>query len=758
MTKILRYISFILLTVGLSTPAAAKKSTLDLKGHPSVGLNALDYKLQKPLGNDTFPTEAKGISKHFFIGAGIGIGSQTETVSLPRPGMNFTGRVGTWFTPVFGARVVAKAGVTSLHTSEQTYTWFGGFQADLLVDMTTLLRGYNPNRKFGLISTLGVEGGALRYYGTLGKQFGAGASLQARYNIGNSLYLFAEPRIAVLAGTRFGGFEHHPYRMKINPTVSVGLGYRIITGEERRLEASDFNQTKDDNLYFGAGIGGWTGLHYATRIHFGGSAYAGKMFSSTSGLQFTAALGHKGGNHVTERERVFTIGTLDYVLNIDNATSGYHPNRVFNLLANIGGGAGFVLVHNGSRDVTPVFSAGLTGLFRISPNWALTIHPQVYLSTTKFFENLNIRRPMLATVDLGLRYSIGDFSNRFPDSYETLANSNRWFFTAGAGIAHRTRFDYGLGTDIFIGIGKRFTPVSSYRIMAAGSAFPRRPVATNFTFHFDYLSSLTNAMCGYDPTRFFELQFVLGMFTGAAEYDGPLNFTIGGKTGLQGNFRINESLDLYVEPLLLAAIQPQEYQRNLVPELRLNAGIRYRLGNPSYPRGHISETPYGDKRNFAGFAVGPSAYFSASNRSAIHMCAALDFYAGRWFSMVSGARLVYSDDFNGNNIDETTYVGALRADYLINISSLMDRRSERRFHVIGAIGAGIAFNKNGRNRVVPEAYAGFQFRYNLPWNIDVHAEAAMEAWQRAILPDFVQSNTHSAVFCPRLLFGASYRF
>ncbi|MDE7336335.1 MAG: hypothetical protein K2N10_08545, partial [Muribaculaceae bacterium] len=92
MNKILRSIYLVMLIAGLSTPAAAKKSTLNLKGHASTGLNALDYKLQKPLGNDTFPAGQDGFDQNFFIGGGLGLSTQTVPFGNMHPGMLIEGQ------------------------------------------------------------------------------------------------------------------------------------------------------------------------------------------------------------------------------------------------------------------------------------------------------------------------------------------------------------------------------------------------------------------------------------------------------------------------------------------------------------------------------------------------------------------------------------------------------------------------------------------------------------------------------------------
>ncbi|MDE6222443.1 MAG: hypothetical protein K2M49_01965 [Muribaculaceae bacterium] len=763
MNKIFRYISFLLLIVGVSTTASArsKRSTFNTYGRESSGMNGFDYKLQKPLGNDTFPSDEKGFWKHAYIGAGVGVSALGNTLSyIPKPGFRFNGQVGGWFTPVHGLRILGKGGILSVHKGTER-SWFGGGQVDYMLNLSYLLRGYNPYRKFELIGTVGLEADVLRFNGAWGKEYGIGSSLQMRFNVAPSLFLFIEPRIAVQTGTRYDG-THDQYRIKADGSLSVGLGYRVLTGKYRSFGATDFDQKDDDNLYFGVSAGTWfsprdiNGFSDLTTVNPIGSFYAGKMFSSTSGLQLTAAGGTKKGNHRFFRS-YFAFGTLDYVLNLDNAFGGYRPNQVFNLLVNIGVGGG-ISRRNLINQFSPVFSAGLTGQFRVSPNWAITLHPQVYAAKTEFFNRLASKRPAVVSVDLGLRYTIGDFTRRYPESEEAYAEGKHWFITAGAGIGKRFRKDFGLGSDVFVGFGKRFTPVSSWRAMLSGAVYPKSPCAIDFTAGLDYLSSITTAMCGYDPDRLFELQMVAGVFGGLANYDGPTIKTFGGKLGLHGNFRINEHLDLYIEPqVLLSRLPIEQRQHGWIPTARVNLGLRYRLGTPDGQRGHMSETLYGNNPYFVSLSAGPAIHTGATYKDNMNICGAFDIQAGRWFSMVSGARISVSNDWAKLFDNETTYLGSLHADYLLNATSLLDRRSSRKFHIIGAAGVGLAYGRNGHKPYSFAGYGGVQFRYNLPMNIDVHIEPGALLIKSSVLPKTHDFN-HSAVISARMMVGASYRF
>ncbi|MDE7335780.1 MAG: hypothetical protein K2N10_05675, partial [Muribaculaceae bacterium] len=400
---------------------------------------------------------------------------------------------------------------------------------------------------------------------------------QMRFNCAKAFYIYSEPRGAILEGTRYGGAKVDPYHMKAEPSLSVGLGYRILTGSARHDGSVDYKPIKDDNIFFGAGVGAWAALRDILHPNIDGHAYFGKMLSTASGLQITGAGGARPYKGST---RHYVFGTLDYVLDFDNALTGYRPDRVVNIQGNFGVGGACVLRDDHTTTIAPAFSAGLTALFKVAPNWAITIHPQAYVSSRKFFNELNSMRPVITSLDLGLRYTIGDFSRNYPDSYEDLADEGkRWFVTAGVGASKRFRYDQGVGGDVFIGFGRQITPVSSYRVAVTGVYYPQKPSAFDATIGIDYLASISTAMKGYDPTRLFDLQLLAGVQVGAANIDHSTEVTAGVKAGLQGNFRLNDRLDLFITPHVLASRLPVQGKSGaFVPELRCNVGVAYRLG------------------------------------------------------------------------------------------------------------------------------------------------------------------------------------
>lgn len=746
-------IATLLLAAGVSVAALAKNN-VNIYPEETIGFNALDHVLQKPLGNDTFPA-AQGLSQHFFVGVGGGIeciGDEFTGMGI-KPGYRLSGELGYWFTPVHGLRLGADAGLHSVHKGVNR-VWFGGLRAEYLVNFTTLLRGYDAQRKFELIGSVGFVGERVRQNGQwLGKAYGTTAAMQCRFNVQQSLYLYVEPRLTMLTGKRYD----MPYdwrRTKVDLSLNVGLGYRILTGAERRMGSISMQEVDDDNLYFGCGVG----MADMTRSRFPksffenhspfGTAYVGKMLSTTSGIEASMDFGRIQAQDYSGRH-FFATGTLSYVVNLNNAFGGYRPDQRFELLLN----AGPSIAYTQGRKFGGA-SGGLTAVYKLSDNWGIFLRPQAGLYTREFAHMLGRRQSFLVSATMGLRYTIGDFSRVHRQSYEEYDSASKWFIQGSVGTTWRMRQQNGMGEMVAAAFGKRFTPVSSWRVGVEGSLYPRHPHIYAGVLTVDYLTSVSTAMAGYDPDRVFDLQGVVGVYAGVANYDGPVTSTYGLRGGLQGNFRVSSKVDLFVEPLFLASRVPAKHSgHSWVPELRVYAGVKYRFGAGT----HSSEykAAVDGKRNFVGVAAGPSIFSGSFKRDNYHITPTLDVMLGHWFSSVSGARLTYANDWihrRGNKY----HISSVHADYMLNITSIIDRQSERRLHLIGAVGVGAGFCKDSSSDCGLMTYGGLQLRYNLPGGLDIHLEPGMEFWANRIIPYATSSHRFGAT--GRVTGGFSLRF
>ncbi|MDE6125885.1 MAG: hypothetical protein K2G30_02920, partial [Muribaculaceae bacterium] len=399
--------------------------------------------------------------------------------------------------------------------------------------------------------------------------------------------------------------------------------------------------------------------------------------------------------------------------------------------------------------------------FRLSPNWSLFIEPQVQLFTSAFSRDVANRwgGPMpMASVMAGINYTIGDFARRFPQSYEEYDRSKHYFLDFSGGFARRFRGDYGDGMALAAGFGKRFTPVSSWRVTAEGEAFRRSPGYVSLVLGADYICSISTSMAGFNDRRVFDVSGVLGVFGGAANYEDPLKPVFGGKVGLIGSFRLSDALSLNIEPQVLALHTTGAGTSGWTPEFRLMLGLGYRLGRgASFAKDALDASPLEGRRNFVSLTAGPAVSSSTVLMGSRVINGAFGAAVGRWFSPVSGLRLGIDYDYMPNSdVAAKLNIGTVHADYLLNVTSLITRDAARRFHIIGLVGGGFAFSDAANSSVGLMGEAGLQFRYNLPGNIDLHIEPVAGVWMHRVMPGLVAHKR--MVGLGRVMCGASYRF
>ncbi|MDE7438308.1 MAG: hypothetical protein K2M93_07465 [Muribaculaceae bacterium] len=564
-----RYAIALSLIVAFGSVASAKTNSSNVNGRESSGFNALDHVLQKPLGNPSFPEKEKGFGKHIYFGFNAG-GSyiNNNLFGSWRPAYTFGAHVGGWFTPVHGLRLTGNYGRASFHGGNGT---FGTVRADYMMNLSSLLYGYDPNRKFELLTGTGLMYQHTVLNGSHGNDLGLAASLQMRFNLNKSFYLFVEPEMAVLGGTGFRA-ESPLTHMHTELALNVGLGYRILTGRQRKAGSTRFVQSPDDNMFYGLSAGLFTFNNPDASMSPTASLFIGKMFSSTSGLQLTGRYGHIHNAEYSSHKN-FGVASLDYVLNLNNAFAGYRPNTLFQVALNVGPA---MAMDQNTHSFYGGFHAGLTGTFRLSPNWGIFVSPNIYAFSNRVTEKIGVgKRPMVA-IDLGVRYTVGDFTRRFKNhSFDPSESVPRWFVNVGGGAGMRFRFGTHTVYDAFVGVGRRFSPISSWRVNFEYGGMNDYDY-TRFTGGIDYLTSITTAMYGYKEDRLFDLQAVAGIFGGATKLDSDMKGTFGIKAGFQANFRINRNFGVYLEPQMLAVYGPytNEYM-HWAPDARVNVGLKY---------------------------------------------------------------------------------------------------------------------------------------------------------------------------------------
>ncbi len=558
----------------LGAPRMAARTTYQINDTARIGLNAVDYVLQRPLGSPTFSN--KHFLDHLFVTGGLGAGT---VASDSRTGAMIELSLGDWATPVHGWRLSANAGVLPVRKG-YSYPSYGGLSLDYLMNLSTLLRGENPNRKVELIGALGVEWQHVRYRGLWGNEWGVRGSLQARFNAGRTCFFYIEPRLGLMAGTRYTGVVDNFRRFRPYAGITVGMGYRLLTGTTRNTGNETFFNVDDNHLFFGVG-GGATSLIRGVNsntISPIGKAYMGKMFSASAGLRVKVEASRLDFSQRADDHRYMANGALDFVWDLASTFGGYRPNDPFGLKINLGVAAAYV--HGGDAKLHFGPEASLTASVRLSRNWSIFVEPQVQLYSRSFNSDALGRvhhyNP-IGSITAGLHYTFGNYSHDFANDYTAFAASRKRFVSFMGGPTFRLRGDRKAGPHFAVSYGQRFTPISSWRISGFGEYFNTTPRFATLGVSADYMFSISTAMAGFNPDRVFDLSGLLGIGGGIAGNSIAVRPMYEGKVGLHGAFRLTEAFDIFLEPQLVALHTATINSLGWNAGPRLNIGVTYRL-------------------------------------------------------------------------------------------------------------------------------------------------------------------------------------
>lgn len=722
--------------------------------------NALDYVLQKPAANELF--SPKKLGDHMFItgeGGATWMHSPRQFIGHPESGVRAGIAVGDWFTPVHGWKIGINTGRHKNSVSGAYY--FGGISVDYLMNLSALAGKYDPYRKFEFIGVAGVEYQMLFRHGSKWGAAGAHIGLQARYNVTPSTFVYVEPRFGIYSDGVDGVRTWQRYDWEAS--VMVGFGYRL-SGARPRWTATLDNDRFVNNTFYGVSAGAislvQSGMfsNLSKRIGPSFSMFVGKWASSISGWRISATAGTFGNRDNGHTK--YAMAELDYLWNINSAFAGFNPSAP--VQTNIGIGAILAGTSRSGRKIYPGLGLSFQVLWNVTSNIGLYAEPRARI----FNDNIvHTGEPLdvMASFNIGLQYKFGKYNDPLfkyntMEAYKAFAPTKKYFMTIGGGIFGR-RGVYRHNLAGYVGIGKWFTPVSAWRITADYEYYRNPDKTMSLALSADYMLSLSSMVADYDPGRVFDLIAEVGVYGGLGNYSHRNKIIYGLKGGLQGRFNVSKSIDIFLEPQLLALKLPGYRGGGITPDLRFMIGLNYKLGGrDDRDRQDIYSSTDNDKRNFVSLSAGPS-FFSETvlHNSTRRVSGAMDAAVGRWFSASSGGRIGVSYDFIHTPWNHRgASIGTLHADYMLNFTKLFEGDRDQTFNFIGFVGAGMGWSDRSKDGVGVAVEGGAQFRLSLIKDVDFYAEPIMTLWHRKLYPFGI--NNHQFVGVGRLMIGAAYRF
>lgn len=714
------YTFLLIATAAASTPAMAEElAEEDSLKYPRYD-NAFDYLLQKPLKMEKFENKKPG--DHLFIMTGGGV---NLVESQNRPGYFATMKLGDWITPVHGVRIGGTAGFFDIGKRVP----FVSAELDYLMNLSTLGTGrFSWTRPAELALVVGGDFTYARKNGTDGTGFGIHAGLLGTVRLSNMTFVFAEPRIGISQDDPLIGSGHTWRGYRPTGSITVGMGYKLLSGDYRHHDVWD-NNGLPDNVFLSVGLGAGAQVvkplpTVKDNIGMIGAMAIGKQFSKYSALRLKGKL----GLYKTEQETKVKMaqGQLDYLFNLTNLFGGYKQGRTYWLNGVIGADAAFTKTKAETWSLGA--GAGVQMNVRVGRYTTLYLEPRMDIYPDKYnpLSTTARRKDVVGSVELGLTFMRNDASNEKKFGEASLHRQSFWdnlFIQGSAGFsAVATRQVKNHLKDLMsptaaVAVGTWLDKYSGLRVYGEGRKLYRSYNDNGVkmvTGGIDYMWNLSNFIAGYDPDRVFEVSATIGPRLGVRARSQRIY--PGASASLQALVHVNKLTALFVEPAI------QTFQYDL-----LGGGVKFRgmgftgsvmAGLQFTMRGYDSKAANSqfredDKalRSFTFIVGGPSNNVKRLKT----LNTDIRFGYGRWYNAAMAWRA-------GAEIETKTRFTrlAVNADWLLSLSTLTYGYNPDRFLGVNFIaGVGLA-NKNEyeKNQFNPDIHAGGQLTFRV--NRDLH--------------------------------------
>lgn len=553
--------------MALASPVALMAQTKD-SIPPHLEKSALEYMLQRP--HVTKHYEDKKFGDHLFtdMGAALNFSAGNDL----KPGGQASWNIGDFITPEHGVRLGVNAGV--FRTGGEKIK-FGDVTLDYLMNITALSqRTYTTPRPFEVFGVAGVDIVYARNHGESKKGLGAHIGLRGQYAFSPYTYIYVEPRVGVMHDNATLSTTWR--RMRPTGALMAGLGYRMLTAEERAHKYGDSQSPKyerfADGLFFGI-MGGpafLSNAHPSTwKDNAGGrvNVNVGKWFNAYNGLRLSAS-----GTVIKQEQadKVVAFGLqADYLANLHNLFGGVDITRRWW----VNGVAGVSLNYSSSdhtKATSPGVGLGLQGNARIGGGMTFVVEPRVDVYDKDYATVAGTvgRYDCVPSLMVGLTYTNNLTDNTYERPHEKFVNGewhDHMFIEAAGGLnlnvnrkAFRHPFSY-VRPDAYAAVGRWFAPLHGARIWGelSQTRYSENGSLKRMSYGADYLFNFTNALMGYRSDRLFEFTGGLGM--NVSQRQNKKKLFLGFDASVRGSWNVSPFCAIFVEPKL------QAYGKNYLP-------------------------------------------------------------------------------------------------------------------------------------------------------------------------------------------------
>lgn len=490
-----------------------------------------------------------------FVGMAFGVNSPLKQAAFFKVDVDprVAGYVGKWFTGTSGMRL--NADVARLWKSKKMPDGkIATIGADYLLNITSLMNGYDKERKFELIGAAGTNLAFRSTSLTRNTYLGGEVALQGLWNVTPRFGIFLEPQLR-LYGDGFAESSIHFAGMDGVASLMAGVNFRLnnCPKEQRLLFKNDGKNRRYFTLSGGTNFLA-THIRRANAFGVSGQMAMGNWINPVGGWRIGV-----NGEYKQEKgiKYLYAGAEADYMVSLSAMALGYDPDRRIDL--NVFGGVNLGADYERKTlGFAPGVSAGGQLLFKASPAVDLFVEPKMTVRTT-LRNNPDYAARGVMNVHVGMNYKFSSEKIAHSKDFETDGHTE-YFVSANGGVGgYGNSYSGGFDSKYVSGtfgaaVGKRLTPVSYVRMGVNSKSFANAwngDKTSVVALNADYLFNISTLGAGYDKDRKLELLGVMGASLNFASGDMYGSSTpLGVKAGMQGKLNLTDRIDLTLEPAL----------------------------------------------------------------------------------------------------------------------------------------------------------------------------------------------------------------
>ncbi len=531
-------------------------------------------KEQLKLNNDF---QNSHIFDNLFIEGGLGLGKTVTTHNVKNPFSNLRPQshigVGKWFSATSGVRLRADAAQYQVAGKRPKAVTAG---VDYLWHISNAFNGYNPERRFELIGSLGLNT-SLRS-GDKQLFLGGNVGVKGLWNINDAYGLFIEPHLRLYSDRYIPNSTTSLLNMDLIAAANIGLQIKLSDYHQHSTN-EDFG-TNENKTFISAAGGVYTsasGIKDNRAYGAAGRLSYGRWFSPVSAWRLS--LNGYGNPRMGHRYAQLSVGG-DYISDISTLASGYNAERRLILRTLLGYNLGVDYKAGGKTRFYSDIHLGGQLAVRISPATELFLEPQ--LSYALHAQNETRWKRVKPSLLLGISRNIAAVKIKNGESPELSQ-----FISAGIGtglhsstVTSMSPVSRKFTFDTQLAYGRWLSGSQGFRVGLSNALLQRHGSNQNITsLSADYMLNLL-AGNGYTSTA--DKGFRLTGFIGA-------NLNLGSRVGhhptwapglqlsLQPSYQLNKNWSAFVEAqgLMMGKNIVHNSTHPAVGQFRLMLGTSY---------------------------------------------------------------------------------------------------------------------------------------------------------------------------------------